>query len=64
MPIKPARMCPPNKARGCAAGNFVKPNKKSVDPPKEASKTGFGVNLINASEAAMAKLEPKQTQLN
>jgi hypothetical protein len=59
MPISALMICPPNKARGCAAGAVESPNKKTVDPPMEARNKGELGGLVKYSTKARETDAPK-----
>ena len=55
---------PPNKALGCAAGAPVSPNKKIVDPPKDASSNGDVGDLVSRRARPRAIMTPNETHIN
>ena len=64
MPTKALMRCPPNKARGWAAGAPVRPNKNIVDPPSDASIKGDSLTLVKNRANPRATLAPMEIHSN
>ena len=61
IPTAAAIKWPPNKARGCAGGNVVKPNRNKVEPPKDARTSGVVALPVTHKAAVMAIADPNAT---
>src|SRR5665647_2603187 len=58
MPIRAPPRCPPNRARGCAAGARVRPNRNTADPPNDAKRNGDAGGATRESAKAMPAAAP------